>query len=181
MKRFSMFIIKDIKAIIIGLWTTWKHMCRPALTIQYPEEKRTPSPRFRARMVLTRDPDGEERCVACYLCSGACPVDCISMQSAEKPDGRRYAEWFRINFSRCIFCGFCAEACPTMAIQMSTEYEICKRDIMDLVYEKEDLLIDGCGKDPNYNFYRHAGVGVANARGANPGEDPPTDPRGLMP
>jgi NADH-quinone oxidoreductase subunit I len=176
-----MSLFKDVKAISIGLWTTWKHIFRPKLTIQYPEEKRTPPYRYRARMVLTRDPDGEERCVACYLCSAACPVDCISMQSAERPDGRRYAAWFRINFSRCIFCGFCAEACPTMAIQMSTEYEICKRDIMDLVYEKEDLLIDGCGKDPEYNFYRHSGIGVVNPRGGNPGEEPPTDPRGLMP
>jgi len=176
-----MSIFKDVKAISIGLWTTWKHMLRPTLTIQYPEEKRTPPPRYRARMVLTKDPDGEERCVACYLCSGACPVDCISMQAAERADGRRYAAWFRINFSRCIFCGFCAEACPTMAIQMSTDYEICERDIMELVYEKEDLLIDGCGKDPDYNFYRHSGIGVVNPRGGNPDEEPPTDPRGLMP
>jgi NADH-quinone oxidoreductase subunit I len=68
-----------------------------------------------------------------------------------------------------------------MAIQMSTEYEICKRNIMDLVYEKEDLLIPGCGKDPDYNFYKHAGIGVVNPRGGNPDEQPPTDPRGLLP
>jgi NADH-quinone oxidoreductase subunit I len=30
-----------------------------------------------------------------------------------------------------------------MAIQMTPDFEMCKRDIMDLVYEKEDLLIDG--------------------------------------
>jgi NADH-quinone oxidoreductase subunit I len=132
-------------------------------------------------MVLTRDPEGEERCVACYLCSAACPVDCISMQAAERQDGRRYAAWFRINFSRCIFCGLCAEACPTLAIQMSTDYEICTRDIMNLVYEKEDLLIDGCGKDPAYNFYRHAGIGVVNQRGGNDDENPPVDVRGLLP
>ena len=87
------------------------------------------------------------------------------MQSAEMEDGRRYASWFRINFSRCIFCGLCAEACPTMAIQMTPDYEICTRDIMNLVYEKEDLLIDGCGKSPDYNFYRHAGIGVTQPRG----------------
>src|SRR5512138_128969 len=151
-----MSIFKDVKAISVGLWTTLKHIFRPKLTIQYPEEKRTPPPRYRARMVLTRDPDGEERCVACYLCSAACPVDCISMQSAERPDGRRYASWFRINFSRCIFCGLCAEACPTLAIQMTPDYEICQRDIMGLVYEKGDLLVDHGGKDNEYDFYRQA-------------------------
>ena len=140
-----MNIWRDIKGTLQAYAVTFGYLFRKPTTIQYPEEKRTPAPRYRARMVLTRDPDGGERCVACHLCSAACPVDCISMQAAEAPDGRRFAAWFRINFSRCIFCGLCAEACPTMAIQMTPDFEICKRDIMDLVYEKEDLLIDGCG------------------------------------
>jgi len=36
----------------------------------------------------------------------------------EDEHGRRYPEFFRINFSRCIFCGYCEEACPTYAIQL---------------------------------------------------------------
>jgi NADH-quinone oxidoreductase subunit I len=176
-----MSVVAEIKAIAGGFGVTLRHMLRRPVTIQYPEEKRTPYPRFRARIVLTRDPDGGERCVACYLCSAACPVDCISMQSAEREDGRRHAAWFRINFSRCIFCGLCAEACPTMAIQMTPDYEICTRDIMDLVYEKEDLLIDGCGKDDSYNFYKHAGIGVTQPRGEGLEENRPVDVRTLMP
>jgi len=160
---------------------TLKYMFSKPTTIQYPEQKRTPAYRYRARMVLTRDPDGEERCVACHLCSAACPVDCISMQASEREDGRRYAAWFRINFARCIFCGLCAEACPTLAIQMSPEYEICKRDPLSLVFEKEDLLIADGGKDNSYNFYRHAGIGVVNPRGGNDDETPPENPRSLMP
>jgi NADH-quinone oxidoreductase subunit I len=176
-----MSVIDDTKAIVIGMWTTWKHIFRRPVTLQYPEEKRVPYPRYRARIVLTRDPDGGERCVACYLCSAACPVDCISMQSAATEEGRRYALWFRINFSRCIFCGLCAEACPTMAIQMTPDFEICNRDIMNLVYEKEDLLIDGCGKSPDYNFYHHAGIGVTQGRGAGLEEQSPVDVRSLLP
>ena len=103
------------------------------------------------------------------------------MQAAGQADGRRYAAWFRINFSRCIFCGFCAEACPTMAIQMTPDYEICNRKIMELVYEKEELLIDGCGKEPEYNFYRHSGIGIVNPRGGNVDEEPPVDVRRLVP
>lgn len=174
-------ILSDMKAILGGFRITLFHMLRKPVTIQYPEEKRIPYPRYRARIVLTRDPDGGERCVACYLCSAACPVDCISMQAAEQEDGRRYAAWFRINFSRCIFCGLCAEACPTLAIQMTPDYEICTRDIMALVAEKEDLLIDGCGKDDSYNFYRRAGIAATQPRGEGLEETPPVDVRTLMP
>ena len=176
-----MSLIDDITGIVTGMWVTWKHIFRRPVTIQYPEEKRQPSPRYRARIILTRDPDGGERCVACHLCSAACPVDCISMQAGEREGGRRFAVWFRINFSRCIFCGLCAEACPTMAIQMTPDYEICQRDIMNLLYEKEDLLVNHGGKDPDYNFYRHAGIGVTQPRGEAAGERKPVDVRGLVP
>jgi len=176
-----MTILRDIAALLTGMWTTWKHLFRRPVTIQYPEEKRTPPPRYRARIVLTRDPDGGERCVACYLCSAACPVDCIAMQAGEMDNGRRYAEWFRINFSRCIFCGLCAEACPTYAIQMTPDFEMCERDLMHLIAEKEDLLIDGCGKSSDYNFYHHAGIGITQPRGHGLEETAPVDVRGLLP
>ena len=179
---FRMTLVNGTKAIITGLWTTWKHIFRPSLTVQYPEVKRIPPPRYRARMVLTRDPQGEERCVACYLCSAACPVDCISMQAAEKPNGRRYAEWFRINFSRCIFCGFCEEACPTYAIQLTTDFEMGEYKRKNLVYEKEDLLISGPGKYPDYNFYRVAGLSIKNKdKGEAENEEKPVDVKDLMP
>ena len=174
-------IWRDIKATLQPFWITLGYLFKKPVTIQYPEEKRTPPPRYRARLVLTRDPDGGERCVACQLCSAACPVDCISMQAAEAEDGRRYAVWFRINFSRCIYCGLCTEACPTMAIQTTADYEICNREVLNLVYEKQDLLIEGGGKDTDYNFYKHAGIGVTQDRGQGEEEHGPVDPKSLLP
>jgi NADH-quinone oxidoreductase subunit I len=172
---------RSIRGTLSAFGVTLKSMLGRPTTIQYPEERRAPAPRYRARIVLTCDPDGGERCVACHLCSAACPVNCISMQAAEGPGGRRYAAWFRINFSRCIFCGLCAEACPTLAIQMTPDYELCRRDPLDLVFEKTDLLVPHGGKDGDYYFYRHAGVGVAQARGAGSEEEPPVDVRSLLP
>jgi NADH-quinone oxidoreductase subunit I len=103
------------------------------------------------------------------------------MQAAEREDGRRYAAWFRINFSRCIFCGLCTEACPTLALQTTAEYELATRELLQVVCEKDELLIDGCGKNTEYNFYRLAGIGVVAPRGGNPGETPPEDIRSNMP
>jgi NADH-quinone oxidoreductase subunit I len=169
-------------ALAQGFATTFKHLFRKPITEQYPEFKRTLPQRSRAIIILTRDPDGEERCVACYLCSAVCPVSCISMQSAERPNARRYAAWFRINFARCIYCGLCEEACPTSAIQLTPDYEHCRREILDFVYEKEDLLVDHSGKDPDYNFYKFAGVtSNAGGKGEHMREAKPVDVKSNLP
>ncbi len=169
-------------SLLRTFWEILKHTFRRRVTIQYPDEKPYLAPRWRGRIILSRDPDGEERCVACYLCAVACPVDCISLQATEDKNGRRYPEFFRINFSRCIFCGFCEEACPTYAIQLTPDFEMGEYKRQNLVYEKEDLLIGGPGKYPGYNFWRVAGVEIGGkGKGESEREDPPTDVRGLLP
>ncbi len=173
--------LEGMKGLGEGFWTVLRHLFRRPVTEQYPEYKRKLPERSRARIILTRDPDGGERCVACYLCSAVCPVSCISMESAEREDGRRYARWFRINFSRCIFCGFCEEACPTLAIQLTPDFEICKDEILKLVYEKEHLLVDHGGKNREYNFYRHAGVAVVGGKGSHINEEAPVDIKSNLP
>ncbi|HKH19322.1 MAG TPA: NADH-quinone oxidoreductase subunit NuoI [Gammaproteobacteria bacterium] len=164
------------------LWTVFLHTFHRRETVQYPEQKPYLPPRYRGRIILSRDPDGNERCVACYLCAVACPVDCIALQKTEDETGRWYPEFFRINFSRCIFCGMCEEACPTYAIQLTPDYEMSEYDRQNLVYEKEDLLISGTGKYHDYSFYRIAGMAVGGKdKGEAENEAPPVDIRGLMP
>jgi NADH-quinone oxidoreductase subunit I len=169
-------------SIIRTLWYILLHSFSPRVTIQYPDEKPPLSPRYRGRIILSRDPDGGERCVACYLCAVACPVDCIALQATEDASGRRYPEFFRINFSRCIFCGLCEEACPTYAIQLTPDFEICEYDRQKLVYEKEDLTISGPGKYHGYNFWRVAGVQIGGKdKGQAEREEQPADLHSLMP
>lgn len=167
------------------LRTTWRvflHAFRRRETVLYPEESPALPPRWRGRIILSRDPDGEERCVACYLCAVACPVDCISLQARERDDGRRLPDFFRINFSRCIFCGYCEEACPTYAIQLTPDFEMAEYDRQELVYEKDDLTIDGQGKYPGYHFWKVAGVEIeGKAKGEAERERRPVDVRDLMP
>jgi NADH-quinone oxidoreductase subunit I len=168
--------------VLRTLWLALLHLFRRRVTIQYPEQKPYLPPRWRGRIILTRDPDGEERCVACYLCAAACPVDCISLQATEDEHGRRYPAFFRINFSRCIFCGFCEEACPTYAIQLTPDFEMCEYRRDQLVYEKEHLLISGTGKYHDYSYYRHAGVAIKGKdKGEAVDEEAPVDLQDLSP
>ncbi|MHB9129824.1 MAG: NADH-quinone oxidoreductase subunit NuoI [Armatimonadota bacterium] len=169
-------------SILRSIWLVFLHAFHRRVTVQYPEQKRYLPPRWRGRIILSRDPDGQERCVACYLCAAACPVDCIALQATQDDNGRRYPAFFRINFSRCIFCGYCEEACPTYAIQLTPDYEMSEYKRQGMVYEKEDLLISGTGKYHDYNFYRVAGVKAGvKERGEGVEERPPVDTHSLMP
>lgn len=169
-------------SVLRTIWNVLLHTFHKRVTIQYPEQKPYLAPRTRGRIILSRDPDGGERCVACYLCAVACPVDCIALQATQDENERRYPEFFRINFSRCIFCGYCEDACPTYAIQLTPDFEMSEFNRPNLVYEKEDLLIDGPGKYPGYNFWRVSGVQIGDkGKGEAENEATPTDVRRLMP
>ena len=169
-------------SVLRSLWNVFLHAFHPRVTEQYPEQKPYLAPRYRGRIVLTSDPDGGERCVACYLCAVACPVACIALQATENADGRRYPAFFRINFSRCIFCGYCEEACPTYAIQLTPDFEMGEYRRPNLVYEKEDLLIHGPGKRAGYNYWRVSGVQIEGKdKGEAENERPPEDLHQLLP
>ena len=167
---------------LVSLGLVFKHLFSRTETVQYPEEMPYQAPRYRGRIVLTRDPDGDERCVACNLCAVACPVDCIALQKTESDDGRWYPEFFRINFSRCIMCGMCEEACPTYAIQLTPDFELCEYDRNNMVYEKEHLLIDGVGKYPDYSFWHVSGKTIeGKEKGEARNETAPVNVRSLLP
>ncbi len=166
---------------VISLGRIFLHAFHKRATIEYPEEKPYIPPRWRGRIILSRDPDGNERCVACYLCAAVCPTDCISLQAEQDESGRRHPAFFRINFSRCIFCGFCEEACPTCAIQLTNDFEMSEYNRNGLVYEKEQLLIDGTGKYHDYNYYKVAGVSIEGKdKGEAENEQPPVDIHTLL-
>ena len=169
-------------SILRSIWRVFLHAGSKRATVQYPEQRQRKPPRTRGRIILARDPDGGERCVACHLCSVACPVNCIALQATEDEHGRRYPEFFRINMSRCILCGYCEEACPTYSIQLTPDQEMSEYRRPAMVYEKEDLLISGPGKYPQYNFYRVAGLAIQGKdKGEAENENPPVDVRSLMP
>ncbi|MGQ9797827.1 MAG: NADH-quinone oxidoreductase subunit NuoI [Ignavibacterium sp.] len=130
-----------IPEIAKGLALTFKNMIRPKFTMQYPEEKFIPPPSYRGRPVLVLEETGEERCVACGLCSRVCPALAIEVQAAETDrEKERYPQKFEINMLRCIFCGLCEEVCPEEAIVMSKDYELAFTNREDAIYGKDKLL-----------------------------------------
>jgi NADH-quinone oxidoreductase subunit I len=139
-------VLGSAAAIAKGMSVTFKEMMSPALTEPYPDGPPNFQERYRGVHVLQRDEYGLEKCVACFLCSANCPVDCIYIEADENTDtvrfsgGERYASVYNIDYSRCIFCGYCVEACPTDAITHGHNFEIASFNTSTLIYRKEQLL-----------------------------------------
>ena len=131
-----------------GLMVTIRHMfqnllrTRRRVTIQYPEERRQWSPRYRGHHILTTRPDGSVRCVACFLCATACPAECIHIEAGERPESRieKYPTRFEIDLLRCVYCGFCVDACPEEAIIMSRENDLVGTTRAELIIDRDHLM-----------------------------------------
>ncbi len=135
-----------IAALAKGFGVTFRFFKGTATTENYPDEPVHFEARYRGIHVLHRDEDGLEKCVACFLCSAACPAHCIYIEAAENTQpnrisaAERYATVYNIDYSRCIFCGYCVEACPTDAITHGHGFELATYDINSMIYRKEQLL-----------------------------------------
>lgn len=133
-------------AIAKGMGITFKEMMSPTITEDYPDAPPKFQERYRGVHVLQRDENGLEKCVACFLCSAACPADCIYIEAAENTEttrisgGERYASVYNIDYNRCIFCGYCVEACPTDAITHGHGFENASYNTSTLIYRKEQML-----------------------------------------
>jgi len=138
-----------------GLGTTLKHMFRVARgddrVMQYPEERRDDLPLDQGGMLrktyrgihrLNKDEEGRVKCVACFMCSTACPARCIHIEAGESPwaDREKYPVRFDIDELRCIYCGMCEEACPVDAIELTSLYDIVGLTRQEMIFDKAKLL-----------------------------------------
>ncbi|MFO0969189.1 MAG: NADH-quinone oxidoreductase subunit I [Gemmataceae bacterium] len=131
-----------LPAIFQGLGTTIRHMFGKKMTQQFPEERPQLPPHYRGVHRLNRDETGRVKCVACYMCSTACPARCIDIVAAPSPwpDREKYPEVFVIDELRCIYCGMCEQACPCDAIELTQLADLTGLTRQEMMFDKEKLL-----------------------------------------
>jgi NADH-quinone oxidoreductase subunit I len=165
-----------LPAIFEGVKTTLGHMFGKKITQQYPEQEPDLPANYRGVHRLNRDEQGRVKCVACYMCSTACPAHCIDIVAAPSPwpDREKYPETFVIDELRCIYCGMCEEACPVDAIELTSLYDLTGLSREEMMFDKEKLLsvfdqTAHAGKDP---------VRTQGGRLSTASEPPPPDQAG---
>ncbi|MBI5050767.1 MAG: NADH-quinone oxidoreductase subunit I [Nitrospirae bacterium] len=127
--------------ILKGLALTLKHLFSPAVTRQYPAERREPFPGSRGLHALVIDEyTGKAKCVGCGLCAAMCPSQCIYIYTSEDEDHKKIVNRYEIEVLRCVYCALCVEACPFGAVALTEHYEYSdySRDVF--YYTKERLL-----------------------------------------
>ncbi|MEK6607532.1 MAG: NADH-quinone oxidoreductase subunit I [Myxococcota bacterium] len=160
--------------VLRGLGLTLKHMFvnmwgrRATPTIQYPEQTIEYPKRFRGVHRLMQRDDGRVRCVACMMCSTACPARCIHIEAAETDDPsiEKYPAVFAIDELKCVDCGLCVEACPCDSIRMDTGLHM------------PPVLTRGAAVLGKIDLLKLAAPSVATQGGEKPGwQSKPDDPR----
>ena len=119
--------------VLKGFGITMKNMFRPAITVQYPEQRLVLPERARWAVRHKMDATGAPKCTACLICVKECPDDVLRIFSTPKEGGGKHIDAYVYEVGACMMCGLCVAACPYDAIEMSHEYELATRDHDDLV------------------------------------------------
>ncbi len=118
-----------IMSLLKGLQVTGKEFVTPKITERYPENRDNPpvAPRFRAKLELIYDAEGNHRCIACGTCERQCPNGTIHLDTkmVETWDGKKKKKLdkYIYDLGSCTFCNLCVINCPTDAIAFSNDFE----------------------------------------------------------
>lgn len=141
MEQYFRDIFQSVWTVMVGMRITFRHLFTPAVTIQYPDVKLKLPERARNRLYVNMDD-----CIGCDQCSMACPVNCISIETAKAmptedlgmtstgQKKRLYVTEFDIDIGKCCYCGLCVYPCPTECIKMTDVYEFSEFNRENLIY-----------------------------------------------
>ena len=128
--------------LIQGLWVTFRNQHPKYIyTEQYPAERPKVGERYRGAPRLNINPDnGETLCIACNLCTLACPENLIVV-GWERDDAtrRKVLTTFTYDTSRCMFCGLCEDACPTDALELTQDFEMAYYSREGAIWDRHRL------------------------------------------
>lgn len=159
-KRYVSGIYRVMRSIATGMGITWSyfiHYKRHTSTIQYPHERDSIPPRHRGIHYLET-----EKCVLCWKCAEACPVDCIYIEGVRGADGpleggfrgqKATLTKFTVDYTVCIFCGLCEEPCPAKCIWLGPEYDY---SATDRTLMEKNLLTDAPYSEVDERFVKWA-------------------------
>ena len=152
-RQYLSGVWKGVTTTAKGMQLTWRHFLTKPTTIEYPDEGEETYFSPYERGLHEFEPD---RCIVCYLCAKACPVDCIDIQedkSAKSKEGKVLTK-FEIDYNKCLFCELCVDPCPVDCIHMGVQFDLSSFD------RTEDVKID---------FMRGEGVWRTAKTSARPG------------
>ncbi len=118
-----------IVSLLKGMQVTGKEFVTPKITERYPENRDNPpvAPRFRAKLTLKYDSEGNHKCIACGTCERVCPNGTIHLDTkmVETWDGKKKKKLdkYIYDLGSCTFCQLCATNCPTDALEFSNNFE----------------------------------------------------------
>mgnify|MGYP004446855823 FL=1 len=143
-KRYLKRCVTGPVSLVMGLSVTLKYFFNPKriVTEQYPENKKTLKmhPRYRGRLEMIEDAEGNNKCTACGMCEKACPNASINVLATKNIAGKKVLGRYEYHFGSCTQCGLCVEACPFGAIRMSQAFEVATTDptSLDMILNKKE-------------------------------------------
>jgi NADH-quinone oxidoreductase subunit I len=143
-KRYLKRCITGPWSLICGLSVSLKYFLSPwkIVTEQYPENRKTLKmhERYRGRLEMVEDEQGNNRCTACGMCERACPNASINVLSTKNIAGKKVLGRYVYHFASCTQCGLCVEACPFGAIVMSPAFEVATTDpsSLEMILNKKE-------------------------------------------
>jgi len=128
--------------LIEGLMVTFRYQQpKYIVTEQYPAQRPKVAERYRGAPRLNINPETNETlCIACDLCSLACPEKLIVVSSRRDEQTRRkILTDFTYDLSRCMFCGLCEDACPVDALELTQDFELAAYSREGAIWDRQML------------------------------------------